>query len=148
MLKIFKHNQDHYGIQETPLHWLISYLSSRLQCVQMGDALSDTLPILTRVPQSTILRPLLFILYINYIHLASNKVNAIVYATLVGLLCSFKYNCNINDNNSSIHDINAEQKEISERLSDNKRCLNATKTKYTIVHFPQSRITDVNLSLK
>ena len=83
---------EHYGIQDTPLNWLISYLSNRLQFVQMGDVLFDTLPISTGVPQGSILGPLLFLLYVNDIHLASNKFNAILYAddtTLVGPLCSF-----------------------------------------------------------
>ena len=57
----------------------------------MGDVLSDTLPISTGVPQGSILGPLLFLLYVNDIHLASDKFNAILYAddtTLVGPLCS------------------------------------------------------------
>ena len=93
----------YYGIKDTPLNWLISYLSNRLQYVQMGDVLSDTLPISTGVPQGSILGPLLFLLYVNDIHLASDKFNAILYAddtTLVGPLCSFKYDRKSNDYNT------------------------------------------------
>ena len=57
-----------------------------------------------------ILGPLLFLLYVNDIHLASNKFNAILYAddtVLVGPLCSFKYSRNINDNNNISNHINA-----------------------------------------
>ena len=110
----------------------------------MGDVLSDTLSISTGVPQGLILRPLLFLLYVNYIHHASNKFNAILYAddtTLVGPLCSFKYNRKIYDNN-------AELIEISDWLFSNKLSLNAPKTKYMLFHFPQRRITDIELSLK
>ena len=88
----------------------------------MSDVLSDTLPISTDVPQGSILGPLLFLLYVNDIHLASNKFNAILYAddtTLVGPLCSFKYNRNINDNNNISNHINAERNEISEYLVTN-----------------------------
>ena len=117
----------------------------------MGDVLSDTLPISTGVPQGSILGPLLFLLYVNDIHLASNKFNAILYAddtTLVGPLWSFKYNRNINDNNIISNNINAELNEISEWLYCNKLYLNAPKTKYMLFHFPQRRITDIDLSLK
>ena len=58
---LLKKNLEHYGIQDTPLNWLISHLSNRLQFVQMGDVLSDTLPISTGVPQGSILGPLLLI---------------------------------------------------------------------------------------
>ena len=47
---LLKKKLEHYGIQDTPLNWLSSYLSNRLQFVQMGDVLSDTLPISTGVP--------------------------------------------------------------------------------------------------
>ena len=77
---------------------------------------------------------------------------AILYAddtTLVGPLCSFKYNHNINDNNNISNHINAELNEISEWLSCNKLSLNAPKTNYMLFfHFPQCRITDIDLSLK
>ena len=117
----------------------------------MGDVLSDTLPISTGVPQGSILGPLLFLLYVNDIHLASDKFNAILYAddtTLVGPLCSFKYDRKSIDYNNISNHINAELNEICKWLSSNKLFLNAPKTKYMLFHFPQRRITDIDLTLK
>ena len=117
----------------------------------MGDVLSDTLPISTGVPQGSILGPLLFLLYVNDIHLASDKFNAILYAddtTLVGPLCSFKYDRKSNDYNNISNHINAQLNDICKWLSSNKLFLNAPKTKYMLFHFPQRRITDIDLTLK
>ena len=99
------------------------------------------------MPQGSILGSLLFILYINYIHLACNKFNAILYAGDT-TLCSFKYNRYINDNNNISNHINAELNEISEWLSSNKLSLNVPYIKYMLFHFPQRRINDIDLSLK
>ena len=41
------------------------YLSSRRQCVRVEDTSSDFLPVLSGVPQGSIIGPLLFIIYIN-----------------------------------------------------------------------------------
>ena len=42
-----------------------AYLSSRRQCVRVEDTSSDFLPVLSGVPQGSIIGPLLFIIYIN-----------------------------------------------------------------------------------
>ena len=68
--------------------------------------------------------------------------------TLVGPLCSFKYDRKSNDYNNISNHINAELNEICKWLSSNKLFLNAPKTKYMLFHFPQRRITDIDLTLK
>ena len=50
----------YYGIRSTALKLLGSYLSNRVQFVKLNDVNSDILPIVTGVPQGSILGPLLF----------------------------------------------------------------------------------------
>ena len=54
-----------YGIRGQELEFLISYLSERLQCCNVNGKTSGYIEITCGVPQSSILGPLLFILYMN-----------------------------------------------------------------------------------
>lgn len=56
---------DHYGIRNSTLNWISSFLRSRTQQVVCGGCYSNSAEVLSGVPQGTVLGPLLFLLYVN-----------------------------------------------------------------------------------
>ena len=58
---------QHYGTRGIASKWIISYLTSIKQYVNIQDTSSEHKEILCGVPQGSILGPKLFIIYINEI---------------------------------------------------------------------------------
>ena len=69
-----------YGIQDQPLSWFESYLTNRTQSVSIENHLSSAANISSGAPQGSVLRPLLFIIYINYLPLAVGLSSVMLYA--------------------------------------------------------------------
>ena len=58
----------HYGIRGIANDWFKSYLTNRMQYVSINNIPSDLLKVNFRVPQASVLGPLLFLVYIYDLH--------------------------------------------------------------------------------
>ena len=60
-LKVFTESclkLEHYGIRGELLHWIKNYLSNRTQKIIVEGKISDSITVISGVPQGTVLGPL------------------------------------------------------------------------------------------
>ena len=80
-----------YGIRGVAYNWFQSYLSNRQQFVCTNGHDSNHLSINCRVPQGSVLGPLLFLLYINDLPNASESLTFHLFADDTNILYLFGY---------------------------------------------------------
>lgn len=120
-----------YGINQYALKIIDSYLSSRMQCVEIEGVQSDYKDITIGVPQGSILGPLLFLLYINDFPSISKHSLCIQYADDTALFFE----------GDSAHELqtklDSDLPNVCKWLKTNKLSLNTNKTfcqLYTMSH--------------
>ena len=59
---------DHYGICRPTYMWIFNFLMHRRQRVKMGGEASNWVSVKFGVSQGTLLRPVLFLMYMNDLH--------------------------------------------------------------------------------
>ena len=137
---ILLHKLEHYGIRGTCKYWFASYLTNRLQYTELLGQKSTYLNINTRVPQGSILGPILFLIYVNYINNCSN-LNILCFAHDT---TAYKSGSNIED---LICNVNIQLEFLFTWLCRNNLSLNINKAPYTIFRPQSNAHNNLNNSL-
>ena len=118
------------GVNEHILSWLFSYLQGREQSVVLDGKTSSTVPVLSGVPQGSVLGPLLFLIMIYINDSASEHLNPGTYISMYAddLLLHREINCP-EDYFKLQQDVN----KIANWVDVNQLTLNSKKCKFMIV---------------
>jgi hypothetical protein len=124
------------GIKDTALNWFTSYLQERQQRVDINGSISSSRALNISVLQGSILGPILFLCYINDLHLCTSLFS-----------CMFADDTACADSDADLDSLiiraNSKLKKIARWFRANKMAVNIGKTKYIIFHNKGKRI-DMN----
>ena len=126
----------HYGIRGVANKWFSSYLSNRYQRVSVNGVSSSRMPITCGVPQGSILGPLLFLIYINDMHLAMQSTTMYHFADDTNLLYSCKTLKVLRSK------LNKDLEFLYDWLCANRLSLNAGKTEFIVFRPPRYKLSE------
>ena len=131
----------HYGIRGVAHQWLCSYLSNRMQLVEINGVCSETKPIKFGVPQGSIIGPLLFSIYVNDFNKCLTMGKCFMYADDTNVF--FQDKCY-----KSLYATAQEQLlNIENWLLANRLSLNIDKTHFLVFRTPHTTPPSHNLTL-
>ena len=115
------------GLLIKSLNWFKSYITNRKQQTSCDDELSDSLPVTFRVPQGSVLGPLLFLVFINGLLDAVQHTDISLYADDTVLHCF----------SDSLHELekclNEDLRNVAVWSRENRLTLNLEKTKSMLI---------------
>ncbi len=127
------------GIRGTALKWFQSYLNNRKQFISYKESISDTQNITYRVPQGSVLGPLLFLVYINDLPNCLDYCKSIFFAD----------DSNLFHSNTSksllIKHINHDLDNLDHWCKNNKLSLNIEKTHFVNFNPTENNITHLDI---
>lgn len=119
---------ENFGIRGTLLRWLESFITNRFFKVRANGAFSSSYPVLSGVPQGSVLGPLLFIIYISDLA-KSMKTTVSFFADDTKLYCN---------PNTSYRDLKTDLKTIEKWTDTWSMSLNPDKC--TILHIGSNNL--------
>ena len=120
--KILFNKLHHYGIRGMALDWFKSYFKNRTQYVDYNGFQSSKLDIKCGVSQGSILRLILFLIYINDIATVSDLRHLILFADDTNIFMQHKNLLTL------VTVVNAELQKLSNWFISNRLSINVKKT--------------------
>ncbi|CAK1579780.1 unnamed protein product [Parnassius mnemosyne] len=132
----------YYGVSNSSLSLLKSYLTGRVQKVNINDTNSSGAPLVMGVPQGSILGPLLFLIYVNDLpHFTKNLCEIVLFADDTSLI--FK----TDRHKELLDDVNNTLSKKVHWFTSNNLLLNAKKTKCVNFTMPNVRQIDTHITM-
>ena len=120
-----------YGFHSKIIRWIESFLTNRSQQVIVDGHMSITTPIISGVPQGTVLGPILFLIFINDI------ASCVSHSTLRCFADDTRICRSISDLNN-VHELQSDLEEVTKWSARNNMALHEDKFEY-ICHLANKR---------
>ena len=133
-----------FGVSDTVLSWISSYLSNRIQTVTTNKYSFQSSVLEFGVPQGSVLGPVLFLLYTKPI--SSVTLNHSISSQSFADDTQLQNSCSLNSLQENIHNMQDCISDIKAWMTSNKLRLNDDKTEVLFIHSNRQNIPDTTPS--